>query len=226
VIAPHRPLAVLAGALGLMALAADLPRPAGDAVDVAALARAVENEEDHVTALELAAWIRDGKPGLRVVDVRDAAAYAAYHVPTAEHRSLAELVAAEPAEGETLVLYSEGGTHAAQGWVLLRARGAERVHVLREGLYEWLTTVMEPTLPHGATPRQRAAFDSAAALARYFGGVPRVGGTSPDDAVQVDGASPDRSSPGPSVGGTATEGSTVDATATDAAVLRVRRRGC
>lgn len=171
----HRLLAVAAGVLGLMALAADLPRP-GAAMDVARLAREVEDERDHVTALELAAWIRDGKPGLRVVDVRDAAAYASYHIPTAEHATLSDLLRAKPSADETLVLYSEGGTHAAQGWLLLRAAGAEHVYVLREGLYEWLSTVLNPTLPDGATAAQRAAFDTAAALGRYFGGVPTIGG--------------------------------------------------
>ena len=69
---------ILAGtALVAGALAAVVPnrpvRPA--AIDVAALARTVEREDDHVTALELAAWIKDRRPNLHVLDVRSEREY-------------------------------------------------------------------------------------------------------------------------------------------------------
>jgi rhodanese-related sulfurtransferase len=205
----HRALAAAAAALALLAAAASEPRRPTRTVDVDRLARIVENEEDHVTALELARWLRDRKPGLRVVDVRSAEDYAAYHLPRAENLSLTALAHAGFRADETIVLYSEGGTHAAQGWFFLRARGLEHVYFLRGGLYEWLTEVMNPTLPPNATARQRAAFDSAAALGRYFGGVPRAGAApTPDDpAAELPSRAPDG-----------------DGTA--AAVRRIRQRGC
>ena len=208
--AAHRLLARAAAALALLALAAGEPRRAAGTVDVDRLARIVEREEDHVTALELARWIRERKPGLRVVDVRGAGDFAAYHLPLAENLALTALPYAGFRADETVVLYSEGGTHAAQGWFFLRARGLEHVYFLRGGLYEWLTEVMNPTLPPDATARQRAAFDSSAALVRYFGGVPRTGGTAP----APDDAAAELPSRAPSGGGTA------------AAVRRVRQRGC
>jgi hypothetical protein len=85
----------------------------------------------------------------------------------------------------------------------------ERVYFLREGLFEWLTQVMTPVLPAGASAAERAVFDSAAELSRYFGGVPRAGG-----GASVDG---DASAALP---GTSAEGGSA------AAVRRVRRRGC
>ena len=205
---PHRLLAAAAAVLGALALAAG-GTGASRQVDVAALAREVEAEADHVTARELAAWIRDGRPNLRIIDVRAPAEFAEYSIPTAENRSLTALTRGAFRPDETVVLYSEGGAHAAQGWFLLRARGVERVYFLREGLYEWLTQVMNPVLPAGATAAQRVDFDSAAALSRYFGGVPRAGG---GGAVDEDASA---ALPGaPAEGGTA------------AAVRRVRRRGC
>jgi hypothetical protein len=105
-----------------------------------------------------------------------------------------------------VVLYSEGGAHAAQGWFLLRARGHERVFFLREGLYEWMRDVMEPTLPPDADSATRAAWPEVAALSRWFGGTPRAGERSaiPEEAISVP-TQPDDSR---------------------AAVARVRRRGC
>lgn len=201
-------LAIAAAALGALALLAGAAGGSRPGVDVTALAREVEAEADHVDAVELAAWIRDGRPGLRIIDVRAPAEFAEYSIPTAENLSLTALTRGAFRPDETVVLYSEGGAHAAQGWFLLKARGIHRVYFLREGLYEWLTQVMNPTLADGATAAQRAAFDSAAALSRYFGGVPRVGiRPVEDDASAVP---PIR----------ATESGTA------AAVRRVRRRGC
>ena len=106
----------------------------------------VVREEDHVTALELAQWIKERRLGLRIVDVRSAEEYATYHVPRAEHFTLDSLATGPFRRDETIVLYSEGGAHAAQAWVFLRALGYPKVFFLRGGLYEWLDQVMNPTL--------------------------------------------------------------------------------
>jgi rhodanese-related sulfurtransferase len=161
----HRLLAGVAALGGVLAAFAGNPYPAKthDRIDVRSLAAEVTKENDHVTALELAQWIKDRKPGLRVVDLRSPAEFDEYHVPGATRLSLEELVATRFAPDETLVLISDGGAHAAQGWVLLRASGYEHVYFLRGGLGEWLVDVMNPV---GASPE-------AAALSRYFGGLPR-----------------------------------------------------
>ena len=209
----HRLLAGAAAVLAIGALAAGDPSSSGVRVDVGALARTVEAEQDHVDAIELARWIRDQKPGLRVIDVREAEEFAEFHLPNAENLSLTGLTRAAIKPDETVVLYSEGGTHAAQGWFFLRARGIEHVYFLRGGLYEWMTEVVNPTLPADASPARRAEFARTAELSRYFGGVPRIGGASSPGAVDDPAAElPGRGSDGDG--------------ATSAAVRRVRQRGC
>lgn len=140
---------------------------------VAELARAVANQEDHISAVELATWIRARRPGLRVVDLRSTAEYAAFHIPGAEHLAVEDLAGARFAPGETIVLYSELGVHGGQAWVLLRALGHRRVFFLQGGLHDWLDDVMSPTLPADASPEAREAFASVEALSRWFGGMPR-----------------------------------------------------
>ncbi|MGE5750212.1 MAG: hypothetical protein ACM31F_09650, partial [Gemmatimonas sp.] len=54
-----RVLAIVALILGGLAVFAGSPRRSRTSLDVTSLARAVENEDDHVTAVELARWIRD-----------------------------------------------------------------------------------------------------------------------------------------------------------------------
>lgn len=197
----HLVLAAIAGLLALAsAFAGSAHRASVGTIDVAALARDIEREADHVTALELAQWIRDRKPGLRVLDVRTDSEFADFHIPNAEHVQLRSLATLVPRGDETLVLYSEGGAHAAQGWVLLRATGFTRVYFLRGGLLDWIDDVMSPVR---AATVSDSAWAKQAALSRYFGGVPRVGATPMLPAASSGGKA-----------GSAT------------AVAKLRRRGC
>ena len=212
-------LAVAALGLAVLAPLAGSPYAARHAsIDVAALARTVTREEDHVTALELAQWIKDRRPDLHVVDVRSAEEYATYHLPRAEHLSLDSLANAPFRTDDTIVLYSEGGAHAAQAWVFLRALGYRRVFFLRGGLYEWLDQVMNPTLADTTAPA-RAAFARAGVLSRYFGGVPRsdLRRREVDDAIRIPSSRADslQHSAVPRPGNT-----------TEVRLLEVRRRGC
>lgn len=166
----HRGLGIGAAVLAVLAAFAGSPRKgANGQIDVAALARDIEHEDDHVTALELAQWIKDRKPGLRVIDVRADSAFNDFHIPTAERVPITALAAMKAVRGETIVLYSDGGAHAAQGWVLLRSLGHANVYFLRGGLLDWMDDVMSPVLVETDTSRARVS-----ALSRYFGGAPRL----------------------------------------------------
>ena len=219
--APHadrfvRGLGIAAIVLGVLAPVAGNPYSSHHAsIDVASLARTVAREEDHITALELAEWIKERRAGLRIVDVRPAEAYATYHLPRAEHFTLDSLAIAPFRRDETIVLYSDGSAHAAQAWVFLRALGYPKVYFLRGGLYEWLDQVMNPT-PADTTVAARAAFGKAAMLSRYFGGVPRSDlRSASDESVRIP---PSDSGRAPAV--------RLRSTSTEAKLLEVRRRGC
>jgi rhodanese-related sulfurtransferase len=156
----RRALLVAAIVAGVLAPLAGSPYRTPQ-LDVKQLAAAIEAEQDHVDAVELARWIRGRKPGLRVLDLRTRAEFEQYHIPSSVHVPLAELVAHDFPRGDTLVLVSDGGGHAAQGWVLMRARGYANVFFLRGGLQEWEEDVIR-------APEQKE-------LSRYFGGARRDG---------------------------------------------------
>ncbi len=172
----NQKLALAALALGAVALLARPGRGSRVTLDVKELASIVDREDDHVTAGELAGWIVEGRSDYRLIDLRGAKEYAEYHVPTAESVTLAALPDAPLARNEKIVLYSEGGIHASQAWMLLRAQGFKSVYTLKGGLEQWKDDVLFPTLAESATPRERARFERSAALARFFGGTPRIGG--------------------------------------------------
>jgi rhodanese-related sulfurtransferase len=166
----HRGLGVVTATLALAAVAVGLK-----GVDPGSLAAEIESERDHISAPDLASLIIAGDPTLRVVDLRSPSEFARMHIPGARHATIDTLSREPLPRDATLVLYSEGGAHAAQAWVLLRMRGHRHVYFLREGLYEWLARVMEPRLPTDATERERADFARAAEMSRFFGGIAREG---------------------------------------------------
>ena len=206
----ERALAIAAIVAGGLAVIAGTPsREVRGSVDVARLAEIVEREDDHVTAVELARWIRDDKAGLRVIDIRPDSEYGEFHIPGAKRVPLGEIARMPLDSAATYVLYSEGGTHAAQGWFLLKARGAEHAFFLRGGLYEWLENVMSPRVASSTPPATR---DSIRALTIWFGGKMQV-----VDSTSVSGAVRsvlDR------------ELSTPRAADTRAEIRKVRRRAC
>ena len=141
----------------------------------ATLAADIEAERDHISAPELAGRIMRQDATLRLFDLRSKREYDTLHIPTATHATLDDLSRIAFPRDATVVVYSEGSAHAAQAWVLLRLRGVRNVYFLREGIYEWLARVHEPRLAVDPTPAERAEFDRAVVLSRFFGGAARTG---------------------------------------------------
>ncbi len=169
-----RRLEVAALTLAVALVAVDA-RPATSPAAIAALAGRIEREEDHVDAIELAAWIRDGRDGLRVIDLREGLDTGTYLIPGAEVMSLPDLARAELKPGELVVLYSDGGAHAAQGWVLLQMRGVTNARVLKDGMAAWEDEVLAPVAPAATDSAGSARWREVRDLSLWFGGQPRVG---------------------------------------------------
>ena len=172
----NQKLALGALVLGALALFARPHRGNVVTVDVKELASVIDKEGDHVTAGELAGWIVAGRTDYRLIDLRSEKEYAEYHIPTAENVTLAALPDSSLLPNEKIVLYSEGGIHASQAWMLLRAKGLKSAYTLKGGLDQWKDDVLFPALAENATPQERARFERSAALARFFGGSPRTAG--------------------------------------------------
>ena len=139
------------------------------------LLTSVEGATDHVTPQELAAWIVEGRSDYRLIDLRDAKAYAAYHIPTAENVPLATLADGAPRphrEARPLLRRRHprrAGVDGPQGPGLHVA-----CYTLLEGLDAWKDEVLFPVQPRNATAEDQARFERAAQVARFFGGQPRA----------------------------------------------------
>ena len=170
----NQKLGLLALALGALAIFARVSPGQTITLNAKELLTSVQRQEDHVTPTELAAWIIEGRADYRLVDIRDPKAYAEYHIPTAENVPLATLLDGSLGRTDKIVLYGEGGIHAAQGWTALKGRGYTHAYTLLEGLDAWKDEVLFPVMPRNASPEEQARFERAAQVAKFFGGQPRA----------------------------------------------------
>ena len=149
-------------------------RVALPATRAGAIAAEIEREADHIDAIELAEAIKSGRKGLRIIDLREGLDTSTYMIPGARAVSLTALDTIRVEPDQKLVLYSDGGAHAAQAWVLLRVRGVENALVLKDGVAAWEDEVLSPVVPSVPDDSAKARFARARELSRWFGGFPRL----------------------------------------------------
>ena len=172
----NQKLAAAAVVLGAIAIFAQ-PTPGGAvSVDARDLAAIVQRDADQVEPLELADWLVQGRTDFRLIDVRDAEAYATYRIPGAEHVPVQALAEAMVPRNEKVIVYGDDGVKAAQAWFLLKARGHAGAYLLRGGLDGWQQDVLFPALGDATTPFQQQRNARLTAVATHFGGAPRSGG--------------------------------------------------
>lgn len=192
--AAHRWLAGTAAVLALLALPAGDPYPAER--DPA------RRDAAFVTPIDAARLIREGRPDVRIIDLRPDSLFAAYHVPGAEQMDDSVFQRHSWLPEDNVILYAEDDARAIRAAAALRRRGVKRVAVLRGGLLAWVDQIVQPRLDPlraTATVEEHAVRREHLELSRYFGGTPYV---SPGIGRRTDGASE------------------------AAAVARIMRRGC
>ncbi len=139
------------------------------------LALIVENKQDHITVQELADRLVAGDFTFRLLDLRDDSSYAAYHIPGAELVELGELPDYPLYRNEEIIVYSDGGIHAAQGWFLLRAMGFKGVYTILGGLDAWKEEILFPVLAD--VDGDERAVERLRYVSQFFGGQPLEDGS-------------------------------------------------
>jgi rhodanese-related sulfurtransferase len=168
--------ALITFVLGAGALLLGSPyRGARASLELKELGLIVQNTTDHVTVQELADWIIQGRADYRLIDVRSEAEYNDYHIPSAENIQVADLATAEIGRNEKFVLYSQGGIHAAQAWMMLAARGFKHSYILFGGLEEWKDEILFPKLPENPTAAQADSVAKVKSVCAHFGGSAQTG---------------------------------------------------
>ncbi len=179
----NRTMAALAFVLAAGALIVRSPEGSREN-DAAALAAQIEAEQDHIEPIELAKLIKEGKAKIELVDLRDSAAYARYHIPGARLMTLTMLVSGRVQRNEDIVIYSEGGTHAAQAWVLLKEKNYPKVRTLLGGMSGWEDEILYPKLAFGSDENEKRKSEERKELSIFFGGEPHLESAPPGRTIQ------------------------------------------
>lgn len=166
-------LAALALVLGVVALFGDPYAGGTIRVNPKELARAVASGASEVTVHELADWIIRQRSDYRLLDLRDAEAVAAYHIPGAEPVALSALADYPLLRNEKIVLYGADDARAAHAWTLLRVQGFRGVYTLKGGLEAWKHQILFPAFAENAAAKE---VEKARGISHFFGGSVQVGG--------------------------------------------------
>ncbi|MCG6967419.1 MAG: rhodanese-like domain-containing protein [Chromatiaceae bacterium] len=148
------------------------PPQVGIAGKAAALAKTIAAEQDHVTVAELSDWIIKDQRDYELIDIREAADFAAGHIRDARHVPLSALLSdaslATLPQGRRLVIYSNGTAHAAQAALLLRLVDRD-AYALLGGFNYWQAYLNDPQSAGVAEmdPVARARYQ---AVACFFAG--------------------------------------------------------
>jgi len=117
------------------------------------LSQQILNRNDHISAEQLGEMIIDGDPDYLLIDIRSPEEYEKFHIKTAYNFPLETLFKQETMNeldpDKLLILYSNGGTHAAQAWILLQQYGYENSLVLLGGLNYYVDVYSNPQPPEG-----------------------------------------------------------------------------
>jgi len=137
--------------LGLILAFSPIKKSALSLTEAQEIAKDITDRVDHISAEQLGQLIIDKDPGFIIIDIRPAEEYASYHLPGAINYPSESLFSSETLaeldREKTLVLYSAGGTHAAQMWVLLKQLGFGNAVVLLGGLNYWVEVYSNPEAP-------------------------------------------------------------------------------
>jgi rhodanese-related sulfurtransferase len=168
----NRAFAIVALILAIGAFIVRSPERVASA-DPSSLAALIEAKKDHIEPGELARSIRDSTNRFQLIDLRDSTAFARYHIPGARIMTLAQLVNDGVHRNENIVIYSQGGTHASQAWVLLKAKNYPNVRTLLGGLNAWNEEILFPKLRSDPDDLGKKNFEEKNALSLFFGGQPQ-----------------------------------------------------
>ncbi|MGB2869851.1 MAG: rhodanese-like domain-containing protein [Bacteroidota bacterium] len=193
----NQKLGLFVGCLGAAAIFVGNPSPGSrSVVSAKELGVLVQREVDHVDAAELADWIIKGKSDFRLFDTRNEKEFAEYHIPGAENVPVAALDTYPLLRNEKIILYSDGGIHAAQAWFFLKAKQYQGVYILRGGLEEWKDRILFPAIPKAVSPEEIASGEKLKEVSRFFGGTPQTGSTKEQSPPNIVMPKPDQAAPG------------------------------
>jgi rhodanese-related sulfurtransferase len=182
---------IIALILGIILAFSPLDKQTGTVISSEDLAKAINSRTDHITAEQLGQLIIDKDPDFQIIDLRTQEEYNKFHIQTAINLPLETLFIQgniEYIDPEKLViLYSNGGTHAAQAWILLQQIGYTNTTVLLGGLNYWVDVYSNPNPPEGVyADSELFNYQFQVSAGKYLMGNLKAEGTTEDKPESLD----------------------------------------
>jgi len=142
--------------------------------DPRAIARSIEESEDHIDPGTISQWLIEGRRDFMLVDIRGPEAFAAGHINGAENIPLSQLLQKDTLDelpkDKLMVIYSNGVSHAAQAWLVMKTAGFDS-YMLEGGFNYWNQVIMNPKAPADEAPDDEVLqYKTQLAVKGYFGG--------------------------------------------------------
>ncbi|WP_185153507.1 rhodanese-like domain-containing protein [Fulvivirga lutimaris] len=155
----NKKLAALAFILAALAMVASFVAPQGlknendrpPFISVVTLAKAIKNRED-----------------FRLIDLRDAAAYEEFHLPSAVNISYDSALKMD--FKQKVIFYSGDDYLAKRLWEKRHETLAPNAMVLYGGVHDWYEKLLYPELPIKIPEQQRSMVNQVIELSTYYGG--------------------------------------------------------
>ncbi|MDP2067732.1 MAG: rhodanese-like domain-containing protein [Lutibacter sp.] len=131
--------------------------------------------ERYMTTDRLAHIIINQDPSFILIDVRDEKSFASYSLPNAINIPLKKLFD-EDSEGYLnqnqfdVVLFSNDHFYADQAWILCNRLGYKHMRVLKGGINQWYTTIINPMKPaENMAAAEYELYTTRKAASMFFG---------------------------------------------------------
>ncbi len=137
-------------------------------------AEALLNEDNFLSADEVARYIVNEDSALQLIDLRTAAEYRKFNIPGSVNVPINELAGKENTgylfqKGKKIVFYSNGDILSAEAWTLAKQMGVKNCFLLKGGLNEWFKTVMLTEFTGTTiTPAENALFEVRYKARNFF----------------------------------------------------------
>ncbi|MDH5412738.1 MAG: rhodanese-like domain-containing protein [Flavobacteriaceae bacterium] len=115
------------------------------------------SSERFISTDELAHIIISNDPSYLLIDLRDKDSFKKYSLPNAINIPLKELFSQNNEvylnqDKINVILFSNDHFYADQAWILCNRSGYENLHVLKGGIKEWFSTIINPKVPEADMP--------------------------------------------------------------------------
>ncbi|MGD2089484.1 MAG: rhodanese-like domain-containing protein [Candidatus Aminicenantes bacterium] len=138
------------------------------------IARSIEASDDHIDPTTISQWIIEGRRDFMLIDIRGPEAFEQGHIKGAENIPLSQLLQKdtldELPQDKLMVIYSNGSSHAAQAWLVMKTAGFDS-YMLAGGFNYWNRVIMNPKVPAGeVSDDEILRYKTQLAVKGYFGG--------------------------------------------------------